>query len=46
MKKYIIVCPSCNGYGYISETIGLSSSSTRVCPACNGSKTAVVEEDN
>ena len=44
MKTYQIVCPSCDGYGYINETNGMSSNTQRVCPACNGSKTVMVCE--
>lgn len=31
------LCPKCNGEG-ICSTEGLSTSTTRICPVCNGGK--------
>jgi len=45
MKTYLIVCPSCKGRGYINNPQPVSSSTQIVCPACNGSK-IVIYNDN
>ena len=44
-KKYPIKCPSCDGYGSISNGQGMHTSAIRTCPACNGNKFVIVEED-
>ena len=45
-RTYIIVCPSCNGSGFIPTTRAVSSSAEEICPACNGSKTVVATEED
>lgn len=46
-RRYPMVCPSCGGLGWISNPLPVSSGSTVVCPACNGTKVVtVVEEDD
>ena len=42
MRIYPIVCPSCQGRGWISNPVQVSNSSQIQCPACNGSKTVIV----
>ncbi len=44
IKSYTIVCPSCNGLGWIDNPALVSSSAQIVCPACNGSKTVIATE--
>jgi len=45
-RQYQIVCPSCNGNGYIPEQSGMSTNGTKVCPACNGTKTVIAIEND
>lgn len=42
-RSYTIMCPSCNGTGYISQT-DYSPNYQRVCPACNGAMVVTVTE--
>ena len=44
IRTYNIVCPSCNGLGYIDDPRPVTSTAQIVCPACNGSKVVVVTE--
>jgi len=44
MRTYPIVCPSCKGNGWINQPEGIHSSTTRICPACSGSKIVMVTE--
>lgn len=44
MKSYPIVCPSCKGLGYIINPQSYSSSTTIICPACDGTKVVTVNE--
>ena len=44
IKNYDIVCPSCQGLGYIDNPCRVSSSSQVTCPACKGTKTVLVSE--
>ncbi len=46
MKNYPIVCPSCNGTGYISETAGLTSNTQKACPACQGTGVVICHEED
>ncbi len=44
-RTYKIICPSCNGRGYIpNPECGITTLVSIVCPACNGSKTVIVTE--
>ena len=45
-RTYPIVCPSCNGTGYINKTTGVSSATQEICPACNGQKVVICTEDD
>lgn len=45
MRKYIIVCPSCNGLGEIENPNPISSQLYIACPACNGNKVVEVIDD-
>lgn len=42
---YPIVCPSCEGKGWISSPPSIASSATRVCPACNGDKVVTLTRE-
>jgi DnaJ-class molecular chaperone len=44
-RTYLIKCPSCDGYGWVPETCGVSVNAMRQCPACKGSK-VVMATDN
>ena len=45
MRTYPIICPSCQGRGSVpSLSVGMTSSLTDVCPACNGAKTVMCNE--
>lgn len=44
-RTYKIICPSCNGRGYIANPEYKAwTAITIVCPACNGSKVVTVTE--
>ena len=45
-RTYPIVCSSCGGLGYITNPLPVCSSTTIICPACNGSKTVMAVENN
>jgi len=45
-RQYPIVCPSCNGSGWINNPTPVSSSTQVICPACNGSKTVIATEND
>jgi DnaJ-class molecular chaperone len=46
---YPIVCPSCNGAGFINNPQRVCTEAQIVCPACNGTKvviaTATMDDD-
>lgn len=44
-RSYRIICPSCNGKGYVpNPENGFTTVVTIPCPACNGQKTQIVNE--
>jgi DnaJ-class molecular chaperone len=48
-KQYSIICPSCEGVGYVANREFnpnvTTSSISMVCPACNGSKVVIATRD-
>ena len=44
MRSYNIVCPSCQGKGWIDVPEKLSNVTQIQCPACKGSTVVVVHE--
>lgn len=37
-QQYWQLCPKCNGEGYLTQLMGVTSSTTRECPVCKGAK--------
>lgn len=47
IRTYYIVCPSCQGRGYIpNPENGLITVATITCPACDGNKKVLVTEQS
>lgn len=44
MKTYDVLCKTCGGSGFISNTDKQTTSATEICPVCKGSKTQKVHE--
>jgi len=44
IKRYSIVCPSCQGTGRIPE-VGYTANTSRECPACKGIGVVEVKEE-
>lgn len=44
IRQYPKGCDFCCGKGIIPGTEGLSTSTTRICPVCNGSGVIIVTE--
>jgi len=44
IRTYNIVCPSCQGLGYVENPAPVTSTAQIVCPACNGTKVVLVTE--
>jgi hypothetical protein len=42
-KQYYILCTDCAGTGHVPE-MGLSTSTTRICPVCCGGGTKLITE--
>ena len=45
IRSYPIICPSCGGNGWITNPLPVSATATITCPACNGDKTVIAEEE-
>ena len=46
IRRYEIVCPSCQGRGFIQSPNPIDSNTVITFPACGGKKTIIVEESN
>lgn len=46
MRSYPIICPSCNGTGWIASTVYYTYNTQDICPACNGNKYVMCTDTN